>query len=85
MLGITCVTSEVRSHISSSYDCKKDEVKLVTCLYDKSTGQFNGLKLQLAYIVLRGDREEVFFSYGVNEKKSSVLYSVPKEKSQTPS
>ena len=62
------------------YDCQKDEVKLVTCIYGKSTGQSNGLKLQLAYIVLRGDKEKSFFSYGVNEKKSSVLYSVAKER-----
>ena len=40
------------------YDCKKDQVKLIICLFDKSTGQFNGLRLQLAYIVLRGDLEE---------------------------
>ena len=51
------------------YHCEKEEVKLVTCIYDKSTGQFNGLKLQLAYIVLRGDKEESFFSNGVNENK----------------
>ena len=30
------------------YNCKRDEVKLITCLYDKSTGEFLGLKLQLA-------------------------------------
>ena len=65
------------------YDCKKDEVKLVTCIYDKSTGQFNSLKLQLAYIVLQGGKEESFLSYGVNEKKSSVLYSVSKERIPT--
>ena len=62
------------------YDCKKDEVKLVTYIYDKSTGQFNGLKLQLAYIVLRGYKKEPFFLYRVNENKKSVLYSVSKER-----
>ena len=36
------------------------EVKLITCIYGKSTGQFNGLTLQLAYIVLSGDKEESF-------------------------
>ena len=60
-------------------DCRKGEVKLVTCIYGKSIGQFNCLKLQLAYIVLRGDKES-FFSYGVNEKKSSFLYPVAKER-----
>ena len=52
------------------YKCKKDEVKLVTFTYDKSTGYFNGLKFQLAYIGLRGGKEQVFFSFGVNENKS---------------
>ena len=52
------------NHLKSKdeYDCQKDEVKLVTCIYGKLTGQFNGLKLQLAYIVLRGDKEKSFFS-----------------------
>ena len=33
----------------------------------------------LAYIVLRGDEDEVFFSYGYNKAKSSVLYSYAKQ------
>ena len=28
---------------------------------------------------MRGDKEEAFFSYGVDNKKSTVLYSVSKE------
>ena len=62
------------------YDYKKDKVKSIRCTYNKSTGQFNGLTLQLAYIVLRGDTEESFFSYSVNEEKSSVLNSVAKQR-----
>ena len=54
------------------YVCKKNEVKLITSLYDTTTGVFNGLKLLSAYI-LRGDKEEAFFSYGVDNKKSTVL------------
>ena len=53
---------------------------MITCLYDNSTGQFNGLALPLAYIVLHGDFEESFFSNGVDEQKSTVLYSVSKER-----
>ena len=53
---------------------------MTTCLYDKSTGQFNGLSLRLAYIVLCGDLEESFFIYVVDEQKSTVFYSVSKEK-----
>ena len=55
-------------------------VKLITCIYDKSTGRFNGLALRLKYIVLRGDVGECFFSYGGDEQKSTVLYSVSKER-----
>ena len=44
------------------YDNQKDEVKLVTNIYDKSTGQFNGFKLRLAYTVFQRDKEESFFS-----------------------
>ena len=33
----------------------------------------------LAYIVLRGDDDEVFFSYGYSKNKSTVLYSYSKQ------
>ena len=79
ILGQLIVAANQPNNIDEYY-CKKDEIKLVTCIYDKSTEQFNGLKLQLSYMVLRGDKEESFFSYVVNEKKSSVLYSVAKER-----
>ena len=59
---------------------KKNEVKLITCLYNKSSGEFQCIKLSLAYIILRGDRDELFFSYGVDNKKSTVLYSAAKER-----
>ena len=68
ILGHLIVAANHPNNIDE-YHCEKEEVKLVTCIYDKSTGQFNGLKLQLAYIVLRGDKEESFFSNGVNENK----------------
>ena len=57
------------------YVCKKNQVKLTVYLYDKLTGEFLGLDLHLAYIILLGDIEESFFSYGYNNKKSKVLYS----------
>ena len=50
------------------------------CLYNKSTGEYQGLGLELAYIILRGDKEESFFSYGVNDKKLTVLYSADKDR-----
>ena len=64
----------------NEYVCKKNEDKLIVCLYNKSTGEFQGLSFQLAYIILRGDKEKSFFSYGVNNKKSTVLYSEAKDR-----
>ena len=55
-------------------------MKLINCLYDTLTGEFKGLRMQLAYINLRGDKEELFFSYAVHSKESSVLYSVAEKK-----
>ena len=63
----------------NDYSCKENEVKLLSCVYDLESGDFKGLRLMLAYIVLRGDDDEVFFSYGFNKAKSSVLYSYAKQ------
>ena len=46
------------------YVCENYEVKPIAYLYDQSTSEFLGLNLQLVYILLRGDIEESFFSYG---------------------
>ena len=54
---------------------KKNEAKLISCLYDQATGEFLGLRIQLVYIVLGGDDMECFFSYGYIEKKSKGLYT----------
>ena len=48
----------------SKYVCAPNEVKLYACIYDLTNGEFQGVREQLAYIVLRGNAEEVFFSYG---------------------
>ena len=45
-----------------------------------TTGEFQGVREQLAYVILRGDKEEVFFSYGFDSAKSKVLYSYSKNK-----
>ena len=45
------------------YVCKDNELKLFTCLHDTQTGEFLGLKSEIAFIVLRGDEGEVFLSY----------------------
>ena len=64
----------------TNYSCQPYEVKLLTCIYDLSTGEFRGMKENLTYIVLRGDSEEVFLSYGFNLHKSKVLYAASKGK-----
>ena len=48
--------------------------------YDTVNGYFKGVREILAFIVLRGDREEVFWSYGFDTHKSKVLYAASKEK-----
>ena len=63
----------------NEYQCADNEVKLLSCVYDIESGKFKGLRLMLAYIVLRGDNDEVFFSYGYNKTKSTVLYSYSKQ------
>ena len=63
----------------SEYVCLPNEVKLLSCVYDLESGEFRGVRLQLAYIVLRGDEHEIFFSYGYEKSKSKVLYSYSKQ------
>ena len=44
----------------SQYECLPNEVKLLSCVYDLESGEFKGVRLQLAYIILRGDEHEIF-------------------------
>ena len=60
-------------------ECQPNEVKLLSCIYDLETGEFKGLRQQLAYIVLRADENEIFFSYGFDKNKSKLLYSFSKQ------
>ena len=62
-----------------NYVCKESEVKLYCCIYDLTTGQFQSVREQLAFIVLRGDKGEIFISYGFDSSKSQVLYSYSKQ------
>ena len=79
ILGQLIVAANQPSDINA-YECKENEVKLWCCIYDLTTGEFQGVREQLAYIVLRRDKEEVFFSYGFDSAKSKVLYSYSKNK-----
>ena len=61
------------------HKCEPNEVKLLSCVYDLESGDFKVVRLMLAYIVLRGDEDEIFFSYGYNKSKSKILYSYSKQ------
>ena len=63
----------------STYICSKNEVKLLSCVYDLESGDFKGIREQIAFIVLRGDVDETFLSYGFNKIKCKVLYSFSKQ------
>ena len=63
----------------ANYTCLKNEVKLLSCVYDIESGDFKGIRQQLAFIVLRGDSDETFLSYGFDKMKSKLLYSFSKQ------
>ena len=63
----------------ANYTCLKNEVKLLSCVYDIESGDFKGIREQLAFIVLRGDSNETFLSYGFDKMKSKLLYSFSKQ------
>ena len=62
----------------TTYICSKNEVKLLSCVYEIESGQFKGIREQLAFIVLRGDADETFLSYGFDKIKSKLLYCFSK-------
>ena len=62
-----------------NYECKENEVKLCVPLYNVETGEFRGPQKWLAYIIVRGDEDEMFLSYGFDEDKSNVLCSSYKQ------
>ena len=74
IIGQLIVTANQPTEIDQ-YFCKDNEVKLFTCIYDLQTGEFLGLRCEVAYIVLRGDERELFLSYGFDTKKGfSVVF-----------
>ena len=79
ILGQLIVAANQPSDITN-YECNPDEVKLLTCVYDTDTGEFKGVREKIAFIVLRGDENEIFFSYGFDSNKEKILYSTTKQK-----
>ena len=78
ILGQLIVAANQTKDITT-YNCNENEVKLNCCIYDITTGDFKGVREQLAYIVLRGDKDEIFFSYGFDKSKSQILYLYSKQ------
>ena len=64
ILGQLIVAANQLAQIET-YSCKENEVKLNTCLYDLTTGEFKGLQTELAFIMLRGDNNQSFISDGL--------------------
>ena len=65
------------------YGCKPNEVKLIAALYNVDRGKFLGPQKRLAFVMVRGDLDEAYFSYGFNKAKSKKLYSTSKKLFQT--
>ena len=61
------------------YICQENEVKMLVPLYDVNTGDFKGVEKRLGLIVVRGDPEEYFLSYGFDKVKSKLLFSTFKK------
>ena len=58
-----------------TYKLKNDEVFLMCPVYDKDTATFKGIETRVALIIVRGDENECFLSYGYDPDKSKQLYS----------
>ena len=56
-----------------NYHLKENEVILYSPLYNTENGYFRGVKKWLSYIMIQGNPDETFLSYGYNEERSKVL------------
>ena len=57
------------------YICQENEVKMLVPLYDVNTGDFKGVEKRLGLIVVCGNPDEYFLSYGFDKVKSKLLFS----------
>ena len=73
------ICSKTMPEYFENYECKENEVKLCVPLYNVETGKLRGLQKWLASIMVRGDEDQMFLSYGFVEDKSNVLYSSYKQ------
>ena len=54
-------------------------VKMYVPLCDNNDGRFQGVEETVGYIMLRGDRDEFFWTYSFSEEKSNILYCSAKQ------
>ena len=70
-------------HIGTSGSSSKSSgdhlVKMYVPMYDNKDRKFLGVKETAGYVMLRGDWDETFWTYGFDEEKSSVLYCYSKQ------
>ena len=58
-----------------NYKLKENEVIPYVPLYKTKNGYFRGVKKWLVYIMVRGDSDETFPSYGYDQERSKIMYS----------
>ena len=62
-----------------NHEFKENETLLHVPLYNKETGLYRGLAKKLGYITLRGDKNEMFYSYDNDKERSKLLYCLLKQ------
>ena len=62
-----------------NHQFKDHEALLFVPVYTKSTGIYGGLTKKLAHVILRGDANERFYSYGYNKERSTLMYCVNRQ------
>ena len=80
VLGQIMPAANVDMNINfDSYEYKVNEVLLYVPVYNTIAGLYGGLQKKLAYITLRGNRKERFYSSGFCKEKSTLLYCTTKK------
>ena len=58
-----------------NYKLKENKVMLYVLLHNTENRYFRGVKKWLAYIMVRGDSDEIFFLYCHDKERSQIMYS----------
>ena len=62
-----------------THEFKDNEALLFVPLYNTENGLYRGLTKKLAQITWRGDKSEIFYSYGFDKEKSKMLFCVNRQ------